>query len=174
MRAVAFFRNVNQGQRGHPSTAELVDAFAVAGCRGAVPVRSNGTVVFEADDPDGAATEATDALAARLRIEREVFVLPLTAVDRIARAHADAVDAARRELTLHGGGRLDPQHPPLVHEANRRRLAVLETGDGWVVSLNERDRESQATPAVERATGGPATSRGIPTLRLIIARFARP
>ncbi|HWR85528.1 MAG TPA: hypothetical protein VN200_06005 [Rhodoglobus sp.] len=45
---VAFFRNVNQGQRGHPATAELVSAF---GDVEAVPFRSNGTLVFDAHDP---------------------------------------------------------------------------------------------------------------------------
>ena len=35
MRCVAFLRNVNQGQRGHPSTADIVAGFADAGCHDA-------------------------------------------------------------------------------------------------------------------------------------------
>ena len=134
MRHVAFVRNLNQGQRGHVTTAELVAAFVEAGCHDPVPFQSNGTVVFEGD------------------AER-------------------APDAARRELTLHAGNRIVLDATAQA-EAGRRRCVLLDTGVGWVVSLNARCRESNATPVLERLTGAPATSRGLPTLIRLVASLA--
>lgn len=168
MRHVAFVRNLNQGQRGHVSTADLVAAFLDAGCHDPVPFQSNGTVVFGGDP--ALAHDAMDALAARTGVEREVFTRALDELRDIATRHGDAPDSGRRELTLHGGHALvlDAQ---TEHEAARRRCRVLDSGSGWVVTLNERDRESNATPVIERLTGHPATSRGLPTLSRLIARF---
>lgn len=168
MRHVAFVRNLNQGQRGHVSTADLIAAFVDAGCHDPVPFQSNGTVVFGGDP--ALAHDAMDALAARTGVEREVFTIALDELRDIVAAHRDAPDSGRRELTLHGGDAivLDAQ---TEHEAARRRCRVLDSGAGWVVTLNERDRESNATPVIERLTGQPATSRGLPTLTRLIARF---
>ncbi|MCW3493121.1 DUF1697 domain-containing protein [Microbacterium sp. SSM24] len=63
---VAFFRNVNQGQRGHPTTADLLGALADAGFTEAVTFQSNGTVVFSDAAPSSAVTlerAARDAAA---------------------------------------------------------------------------------------------------------------
>jgi len=168
---VAFLRNVNQGQRGHPSTSALLTAFADAGCPGAVPFQSNGTIVLDADDPQTATAEAVLALAARSGHEREGFWMPLADVARIVDDHAGCPDAARRELTLHSGGTIDPADPVTIREAAHRRCEIVESGDGWLVAVNERDRESNSTPTVERITGLPATSRGLPTLVRLIDRF---
>ena len=56
---VAFVRNLNQGQRGHVSTTDLVAAFDDAGCHDASPFQSNGTIVFS-----GEAAHAADAMCA--------------------------------------------------------------------------------------------------------------
>lgn len=66
MLQVALLRNVNQGQAGHPSTSDIRDAFAVAGCPDAVTFQSNGTVVFESDDPDAVVETVIATLAARV------------------------------------------------------------------------------------------------------------
>jgi uncharacterized protein (DUF1697 family) len=44
---VALLRNVNVGQRGHPSTDDLLSAFAAAGATHAVSFQSNGTPLVE-------------------------------------------------------------------------------------------------------------------------------
>ena len=92
----------------------------------------------------------------------------------IVNAHAVEVDAERRELTLHGDGLIDLQDPEVIRVAAHRRCTIIDAGDGWVVTINERERESNATPLVERLTGSPATSRGLPTLIRLIDRFGRP
>ncbi|WP_171013044.1 DUF1697 domain-containing protein [Microbacterium sp. 2FI] len=171
MRHVAFLRNVNQGQQGHPSTDDLRRAFAEAGCTEVVPFQSNGTVVFEATDPEQVVADAVAALAARSGTEREAFRMPMHDVVRLVEAHSAEPDAQRRELTLHGGSAIDLRGAANVREAARRRCVIAETGEGWAVSINERDHESNATPTLERITGLPATSRGLPTLVRLVARF---
>ncbi len=168
MRHVAFVRNLNQGQRGHVSTPDLLAAFAGAGCRGPVAVRSNGTVVFEGDP--GAALDAVEALAARTGVVREVFVLSLAQVVAVVDEHGAAPDTGRRELTLHAPVTV-PLDERTAREAARRRCRLLQTGPGWTVVLDERDRESNGTPVLERITGAPASSRGLPTLVQLVDRF---
>lgn len=168
---VAFVRNVNQGQRGHPSTRDLLEAFEDAGCRDLASFQSNGTVVFVADDPAAAVDDAMQALAARSGVECEAFAMALDQIAAIVAAQAGAPDADRRELTLHAGGIIDRSDPDVEREAARRRCVIVDAGPGWVVSSNERTRESNATPVVERLTGSPATSRGLPTLVRLIDRF---
>ncbi len=58
-----------------------------------------------------------------------------------------------------------------AREAARRRCRLLQTGPGWTVVLDERDRESNGTPVLERITGAPASSRGLPTLVQLVDRF---
>lgn len=175
MRLVAFFRNINQGQRGHPATADLLGAVHDAGGVGAVTFQSNGTVLFEAAHSETIelSEEIQAALASRSGVEREVFLMPLSQVVALVDAHAVGADASRRELTLHSAGVIDVDDPAVVREAARRRCRVLAAGEGWAISANERDRESNATPVVERLTGGPATSRGLPTLIRLVDRGAR-
>jgi uncharacterized protein (DUF1697 family) len=172
VRHIAFLRNVNQGQRGHPSTADILAAFADAGAHDAVAFQANGTVLFTADHPQTAVDDAMAALAARSGVEREGFWMPLLRLTAIVEAHAIEPDAARRELTLHGGGELDPEDPEVVRVASHRRCRIVDAGEGWIVSINDRDRESNATPVAELLTGTRATSRGLPTLVRLIDRFA--
>lgn len=172
MQHVAFLRNVNQGQRGHPATSDVRAAFADAGAPDAVPFRSNGTIVFAAEDPAAVIADVELALAARTGSAREGFGMPLAAVARIVDVHAGAPDAHRRELTLHRDGVIDADDPEVVREASHRRCRIVDAGAGWAVLLNERDGESNGTPVVERVTGGPATSRGLPTLVRLVDRFA--
>ena len=98
--------------------------------------------------------------------------MPLPDLTAIVEAHAIESDAARRELTLHGGGELAPEDPEVVRVASHRRCLIVDAGEGWIVSVNDRDRESNATPVAELLTGTRATSRGLPTLVRLIDRFA--
>lgn len=174
MRCVAFLRNVNQGQRGHPSTADILAAFEDAGCRDAVPFQSNGTIVFEADDPAAVAETVVASIAARTGLERDAFWIGLDDLVEIADAHATAPDPHRHEFTLHGGGTIDPTDAEVIREAAYRRCEVVDSGRGWTIIRNERDGEGNATPVVERITAGRATSRGLPTLIRLAGRFAEP
>lgn len=164
MEHVAFVRNVNQGQRGHPSTADLLEAFAAAGAT-ATAFRSNGTLVFEAADP----TDVAAAVEARL--DRIVLSRPLAFVAEIVDRHGVGGEVHRRELTLFAEPEVDAGLAAI--EAARRHCAVIDSGPGWALVENGRDRQSNGTPTLEAVLGRPATSRGLPTLVALIDRHAR-
>ena len=114
------------------------------------------------------------ALAARSGVLRDGFAMSVEQLANIVGPYAAAPDASRHEFTLHGGGAIAVADPPVVREATRRRCRIVDAGEGWAMSVNERDRESNATPVVERIVGTPATSRGLPTLLRLLERFTSP
>lgn len=173
MLQVAFLRNVNQGQVGHPTTSDIRDAFAAAGHPDAVTFQSNGTVIFESEDPDSVADTVITTLSSRAGIERDCFSIPLADIAEIVDVHAPAPDIAHRELTLHHAGTID-----ITDEAVRRTAAdlectIIDADDGWIVTLNHRDRGGNGTRIAEVITGDLASSRGLPTLIRLVNRFAR-
>jgi len=172
VRWVALLRNVNQGQRGHPSTADIRAGFDDAGCRNVELFQSNGTVVFDADDPVEAGERASAAIAARSGHAREVFSIGLASLAETVDRHRDAGHLRQYEFTLHGGGHLDPTAADVRKEADRHRCEIVDSGPGWAVVHNRIDGEGHATPVLESLTAGPATSRGLPTLTRLIRRFA--
>jgi uncharacterized protein (DUF1697 family) len=172
MRMVALLRNVNQGQRGHPSTQDVLGAFRDAGCADPVCFQSNGTVIFDADPSAEIIADVMASLAVRSGAERDGFAVPLQELASIVRLHANAADVSRRELTLHSGAAIDCTDEEAVRQAAHRRCVIVDAGVGWVVTANERPRESNATRVVEMITGVAATSRGLPTLLRLLDRFA--
>ena len=163
---VALLRNVNVGQRGHPTTDDLLTAFTAAGATDALSFQSNGTIVFTglAAEAESLAQDAVAALARTAGHEREVVTASLASLRTLVDEHGSAPDAHRRELTLHGGPALEPDSVALLEAERRAHCRVLDSAPGWVVTLNLRDRQSNGTPLVEHVLGIPATSRGLPTL----------
>lgn len=172
MRYVAFLRNVNQGQRGHPSTADIVGAFADAGCPGAVLFQSNGTVLFEAEDPALVLETVIASIAARTGLERDAFAMAFDELGAVVDARRAAAAARRFELTLHHGDVIDRRSRDVIEQAAVRRCVVVDAGRGWALVRNEREGEGNATPVIERLTDGHASSRGLPTLLRLVDRFA--
>lgn len=168
---VAFLRNVNQGQRGHPSTADLVDAFRAVGAGEVVAFQSNGTVVFTARDAAATAVGVRELLATKGVFDDAIEVRSLAFIERIVVDHAGAADGGRRELTMFDAAQRLGEASIVRHEASRRRCAVIDDGPGWAVVLNDQDRQSNGTPTVQAVIGAPATSRGLPTLSRLVERF---
>lgn len=160
MQHIAFFRNVNQGQRGHPGTDELVASIEAAGGTGVFAFQSNGTLVFEAED---------GAEVAR-RLEREVFIRPADFLQPLLR-YEGMPASSRLELTL-----FDPESELVGGDAlalatRRGRCEIVERGAGWALVLNHIEHQSNGTPVVERVIGSAATSRGLPTLLRLAHRL---
>lgn len=149
----------------------VVESFAAAGSDAAVPFQSNGTIVFEATDADAIVAEVVAMLGA-LGYRRDCFVMPASELSAIAHAWAGSPAVSRLELTLHDGGTLDVDGELATREAERRRCRLIASGPGWVVVLNDRERESNGTPAVEHAIGGSATSRSLRTVLRLLDRHA--
>lgn len=170
---VAFLRNVNQGQRGQPSTADIVRAFEAAGADDIRLFQSNGTVVFASADRDGVAEAARGHLGAGAGFDTMILARPLRFVEEVVDRHADAPAFARRELTLFDPAVTLTDEAGASAQAKRRRCAIVEHGAGWAVVLNDADRQSNGTPTIEAALGTAATSRGLPTLLRLIDRFGR-
>ncbi|WAB84762.1 DUF1697 domain-containing protein [Microcella daejeonensis] len=163
VRAVAFLRNVNQGQRGHLPTPRILALFEQAGAVGVRAFQSNGTIVFAADDIAAVAERLRELLAAADRPE-EVRVIPLEALWSIVAAAPAEHPAGRLELCL-----LDPAVALPAPPVAGRRCAGIAAGEGWMLVLNERDGESNGVPSLERLLGTRATGRGIPTLQRLLA-----
>jgi uncharacterized protein (DUF1697 family) len=172
MRYVAFLRNVNQGQRGHPSTADILAGFADAGCPDAAPFQSNGTIVFESHRPAAVADAVARTIASRSGLERDAFWIAFEALASVVDVHGGVRDPRRFEFTLHGGGIVDPADPLVAHEAGLNRCDIVDSGPGWALVRNKVEGEGHATPTLEHITGGHATSRGLPTLMRLVNRFA--
>ncbi|MET0859939.1 MAG: DUF1697 domain-containing protein [Microbacterium sp.] len=177
MMSVAFFRNLNQGQRGHLGAADLQHAFAEVGAREVHTFQSNGTVVFEADEPDAVGQDVHGRLAARGLFDDVVIVRALAFVEDIVDSFTQFDDVQRHELTLFAGDgafeRTAALPASVTVAATRRRCAVVAHGPGWALVRNDRDGQSNGTPTIEAAVGSRATSRGLPTLLRLVKRFSR-
>jgi len=171
MRCVAFMRNVNQGQRGHPSTGDILAGFADAGCPDIRTFQSNGTILFDADRPAGVVEQAADAIAARSGHEREILWIALSDLTAVVDEHGTTREPRRFEFTLHRGGTIDAHDPDVVRRAAERRCSIVDVGPGWALVRNEVEGEGHATPVLESLTGERATSRGLPTLVRLVSRF---
>lgn len=157
MTSVALFRNLNQGQRGHPATAQLLEAFEASGAASVRPVRSNGTVLFDAVDPESCIADVVTRLRARTPWRDVAFVRPLEwFADRADEFPPGATELV--ELSLFEG---ELPHPaPLPGKG----CTIVHAGPGFAITVNERPGTSQATPTLEKALGSPATSRAASTV----------
>lgn len=172
MHHVAFFRNVNQGQRGKPRTADLVDAFRDAGIPGAVAFQSNGTILFATDDVTEALVAGVRSrLAARGVHSGEVFTRPLAFIRGFVTRYGDRPDAHRYELTLFPDAQQILDEDLAGREARRRRCELVDHGPGWAAVRNDQDARSSGTPTIEAVLPVQATSRGLPTLARLVDRF---
>jgi uncharacterized protein (DUF1697 family) len=172
MRCVALMRNVNQGQRGHPATADILAGFADAGCPDAQTFQSNGTIVFDSDEPASVVEQAANAIAVRSGYDREILWIPWSDVREVVDQYGAGVPQPRRfEFTLHQGGIIDVRDPEVRRLAAANRCEVVDARPGWALVHNEIDGEGHATPVLERLTSARATSRGLPTLVRLVARF---
>ena len=154
--SIALLRNLNQGQRGSPTTEALIDAFVRAGASDIRPVRGNGTVLF-----DGTAGLPHRAKAWLAPWDDVVFV---RGASWVAQTVAGVDDDPRTELTLF-------DESATVTPQRARRCEIISAGPGFAVVLNDTDGQSDGTPTIERLLARRATSRGIPTLRKVVALF---
>lgn len=171
MRCVAFMRNVNQGQRGHPSTADIVAGFADAGCPDVQTFQSNGTILFDSGEPADAVESAAEAIAARSGHDREILWIPLADLVAIVDEHGATPEPRRYEFTLHGGGTVDGHDRDVRKLTSEHRCSIVDSGPGWSLVRNDIEGEGHATPVLERLTDSRATSRGLPTLVRLVSKF---
>jgi uncharacterized protein DUF1697 len=164
--SVAFFRNLNLGQRrSHsPTRPELLDALERAGARNPVSFQVNGTVIFGSDtDPQAVADEAVARLTPVCGYADAVIVRPVGWV-----LDLELTEAPDSEVSLFDGPDPFPHELPWV---TGNGVTVVRADHLHAVSLNDVERTSGATWTLERLLGMPVTSRGVPTMMRLQARL---
>lgn len=168
---MAFFRNMNLGQRRSPTRAQLLHAFAEAGASGTESFRSNGTVVFIAREPARTARRVVSALTEVCGYADAVMVRPERWVRGLAdQLAADALDPGATEVSVFDGHGAFPRPLPWTPEPGR--VTVLRADARHAVSVNAKPRTSVATPVLERLLAVPVTSRGLSTILRLGRRIA--
>jgi uncharacterized protein (DUF1697 family) len=168
---VAFFRNLNQGQRNSPTGAALIEAFVRCGATDVATFQGNGTVTFRADHAPKCAEGTAEILRSESPWHDVVFVRRLEWATGLVKelGLAPAIDPRFSEVSLFNETSSVAGLLPIAG----RRCWVTHGGSGYAVTVNERLDESNATPTLERATGEPVTSRGLLTLQRLVRRFDR-
>lgn len=168
MTTVAFFRNLNQGQQGSPSTSQLIDAFQARGARDVRPVRSNGTVSFDDADPENCLREVVDLLGEVCGWSDVAFARDSEWLAARAQELALSTMPAQVELSLFDA-ELELTSPlPL----RGKGCSVVAAGPGYAITINDAPGTSQGTPTLERALATPVTSRSATTIRLLLEHLA--
>jgi hypothetical protein len=157
---VAFFRNLNLGQRGSPTRARLLEAFEAAGADDVVSVRSNGTVAFRSSAP----ARTRDLVCSRLIGHTDwcdvAPVRPATWVLALGERLADV--EGQVEVSFFDARGDFPV--PLPWRPDRGRVTVVAADRRHAVAVDDVPRTSYATPALEQLLGVPVTSRGADTV----------
>ena len=166
-RHVAFFRNLNLGQRGSPTRSQLLAAFEVAGGTEVSSFQVNGTVVFRASAPVSTLRAVRTVLRTEAGWDDIAPVRPDRWVLDLVDTTADVGD--RAEVSLYDVRRDFPE--PLPWRPARGRVTVVRADRRHAVSVNDMPRTSYATPALEALLGAPVTSRGLPTMRRLADRL---
>ncbi len=167
MLSAAFFRNLNQGQRRNPSSAVLERAFVEAGATGVLLFQGNGTVVFSAEDLASCIRDAATAVRAASDCQDAVFVRPVDwLADLVRDVDSELPTPMNPELSLFD----ETVSPAGGFSLPGRRCTIIRGGAGYAVCVNDRERESNGTPTLERMLGVSVTSRGLPTLRRLLER----
>jgi hypothetical protein len=167
--SVAFFRNLNLGQRRSrsPTRPELLDAFTRAGATDPTSFQVNGTVIFGADaDPRALANRAVELLTPVCGYDDLVVVRP---VDWVLALGLEGIPE-NAEVSLFDGPDRFPESLPWV--APKGGLTVVRADALHAVSVNDIERTGGGTAVLEKRLGVAVTSRGVPTMRRLQARLA--
>lgn len=169
MESVAFFRNMNLGHAGSPGRATLLSAFADAGAAQARSFQSNGTVIFDAEDPAATAQHVRQLLSGTY--DDAVMVRSLDRVEQII-ADFPPVEAGndhyRQMIVFYD--RVVPGADAL-RAGGRDGLVQLLRVDADAVSgliWKPKNTAGNMTAVVEAALALPCTARTLGTLQRLL------
>jgi len=176
MRYVAFFRNVNLGQKGCPNKTGFEAAFTGCGAKWAQSFLTNGTLVFAAPS-DAAARRilraARASLAASCGLEEPVFLRRLEQMARLVAGDPFAKVDRRgvyRFCVSFFDGKVTPRGLP--RSSNRGDVEVVRLTGGELLSIVRKIGSGPGSPTLllEQSLGRPATTRVWNTLVRLVAR----
>lgn len=167
---VAFFRNMNLGQRrsNSPTSAELLDAFADAGVLRASNFQTNGTVIFAHSGGTQPARAVVRTLRAVCGYRDEVVVRSARWVVDLA----ERVAGIEGEICLYNSS--DYERPPLPWEGPEGLIVTELDHRHAVVTHAPGTASTLASPVITNLVGVPVTVRGIRTIRRLAARLSSP
>lgn len=159
---VVFYRNLNLGHAGSPNREQLEGALKRSGASQAKSFQTNGTVLFEAADPEGVVAEAAIELVAA-GYDDAAIVRPLADLEDLLALGVfekhQSPRTYRETVTFFRDGQKPNWSTPWTNAKDD--VDVLHIGDGIALSLIRKPRNSAGSPTfeLERATGGVATTR---------------
>jgi len=176
---VAFLRNVNLGQPGSPTRAQLESAFLQAGASEAASFMSNGTLVFSVPRSRlarGTAKRACEILSHVCGLKEPVFVSGLThlaqlvAEDPFAQFAASAI--SERCMSFFEPKAAARLRPPL--ESERKDCLIFRIRDGEALSITRTigGKTGYPTPVLEKTLNSPVTTRSWTTIVRLVKRHA--
>jgi uncharacterized protein (DUF1697 family) len=174
---VVLYRNLNLGHAGSPNRERLEGALERAGAVRVKSFQTNGTVLIEAEDPEGVVAAAASELAAAAGYHDAAFVRSLADLEELLALGVfekhQSPRTYRETVTFFRGGETPSWSTPWTNANDD--VDVLLVGDGIALSLIRKPRNTAGSPTVEveRATGGVATTRTRGTIdRLLKAATA--
>lgn len=182
MRFVAFYRNVNLGQRLSPTRPQLEAAFAQAGGAEAVSFRTNGTVLFSAPDEapsEGRAQEIVDRASAALApvcgLREPGFAVPLAHLVELVLAEPfrgrDGADVHEHAATFGPPGAFAALNLPLATARGDVELIRVTPYVALSVCRKVMASPGAATPFLERVLGAPVTTRSWTTITRLVRKY---
>ena len=179
MKFVAFVRNVNLGQPGSPTRAQLESAFLLAGAGEAASFMSNGTLAFSVSRSrlaQGTARRACEILSDVCGLKEPVFVQSLVHLAQLAAekpfADFDTSAISERCMSFFEPRAMAKLKAPL--ESERKDCLVFRIGEGEALSITRTIGGKAGYPnlVLEKALGLPVTTRSWTTILRLVARHA--
>lgn len=168
MTSVAFFRGLNLGHPGSPSRVELVTAFG--GPAVARSFQTNGTVVFEATDPE----QATGKALADLRAAGYAHPVVVRSMADIRRAVAAAPATDPEEgiyrsmISFYDADDIPGVQLPLRSPDRLVEIRTLGPASAHSVCWKPRQSAGDVTGYLERLLCVPVTTRTTGTLQRLV------
>ncbi|WP_218713705.1 DUF1697 domain-containing protein [Arthrobacter sp. BF1] len=164
MSYVALFRNVNLGHPGSPTSTILVDAFG--GPSVANSFQTNGTVVFDAVDPESVISQARIGLAA-VEFHQNFVVRPLTDIASLLN-EAPEIDPAENvyRLMVSFFDTIDGSQISVPLRSPNELVEVRSFHDShaWSVCWKPKNTAGNVTGFLESLLEVPVTTRTAATL----------
>ncbi|WP_183643749.1 DUF1697 domain-containing protein [Neomicrococcus lactis] len=172
MKYVALFRNLNLGQKGSPSSGELLDAFG--GPEVATNFQTNGTVVFETTDLESTKNLVKTRLAESGYLQ-SFSVLTLEEMAEFA-AQAPQVDPAGNVYRVMASFFDAPEEPqialPLRSKNNLVEVRSISRNHAWSLTWKPNSSVGNVTGLLEEHLGVPVTSRTASTVGRLVKKFS--
>ncbi|MFJ1913586.1 DUF1697 domain-containing protein [Streptomyces sp. NPDC088147] len=174
---VVFYRSMNLGHAGSPDRATLEAALSAAGAASVTSFQTNGTVLFEADDPVGVVETASRTLKSaagysEAAVVRNVGLLIDVLDSNPFDGHEDS-RTYRKTFTFFDGGK--PIGLKLPWTNTRDDVDIVGLREGLALSVIRKAKSNAGSPTaeIERLTGVPATTRTLGTIERLVKAAGR-